>query len=67
MPPPFCQSYGHKENTNETIVINIIIVVVIGFTFSKRNTGILLDKRGTVTTATCVVVNWAIFEYYGWE
>lgn len=50
MPPPFYQSYGHKKNTNEAIVINIIIVVVIGFTFSKRNTGILLDKRGTVTT-----------------
>lgn len=50
MPPPFYQSYGHKESTNEAIVINIIIVVVIGFTFSKRNIGILLDKRGTVTT-----------------
>lgn len=50
MPPPSYQSYGHKKNTNEAIIINIIIVVVIGFTFSKRNTGILLDKRGTVTT-----------------
>ena len=50
MPPAFHQSYGHKENTNEAIVINIVIVVVIGFTFSKRNTGILVDKRDTVTT-----------------